>query len=824
MEIVVNLVQTNGWIGVVMASLVSLMPFAIMGFLFAKYRKEEPSYLISFDRMKGLENAWTLLLVITAPLVFVYNVFVWTAYAFVVFADFISSVLKKIYEYLITPILKAIMWVLNALLWVFLNLIWVPVKMSAKAFYHYCIIWIWDLYKTSFLALNGTYNKSKLRVAFLGSFYTLAIIGVSVYLSLLTGLMVIGMIGLVISCLPIIKSYGTLTSIIHGSEEADHNAHGSHVMKTALNYVIAVLVSIVVIEALLFLSIIPDFGVVFLGISVNANVFLSAIVILALIVLFFAQAILPNHLLHNEESVSFQDSVVSYLYSIRDRGIQILVSLIPGTMWSVVVLAIPVLFVYASISMADSFKETTIASQSASISEDLLEAHSKALTINDTLEQAEEAFEDAIALSVRSNQNSFALGFPQNVIESPEMIFSNNTTDYTLELPKMYKAAVSDTMSLRDQIKNAERNILKLNSEINEYKSQKWEYIVQRKNIKEDKDSWVTISSGADVSRFVDKDVKEGESYVYRVKAKNSKGVSKWSSEVNNRVPTTSLRSPSYLIAKTNLNFEVEMHWTDNSYNEDGFIVERKLLGSAKWAMLANVDSDVRQYTDNTIITGKTYEYRVHAVGIGEKSNPTNIVSRKITLPSPYNVTDQSNIKSVLVNWSYSAWDFKRASFYDNDNNVDNKAKGAYVNDKLSFVENMQNKIADQQEIIDINKEKLAYASQRIEMFASLIDYDSSQRTTLKVFKNIAFIFALLFISLFGGVILSVIVTYSSSLFYNVYKIRSNDSWYFLSLVNEEKAKSNLQPLLGFTWPILLVVYFATIGGGLSSFLAIFSF
>jgi fibronectin type 3 domain-containing protein len=227
------------------------------------------------------------------------------------------------------------------------------------------------------------------------------------------------------------------------------------------------------------------------------------------------------------------------------------------------------------------------------------------------------------------------------------MIFSDNTTDYTLELPKMYKAAVSDTMSLRGKIKNAERNILKLNSEINEYKSQKWEYIVQRKNIKEDKDSWVTISSGADVSRFVDKDVKEGDSYMYRVKAKNSKGVSKWSSEVNNRIPTTSLRSPSYLIAKTNLNFEVEMHWTDNSYNEDGFIVERKLLGSAKWAMLANVDSDVRQYTDNTIITGKTYEYRVHAVGIGEKSNPTNIVSRKITLPSPYNVTDQSNINCI---------------------------------------------------------------------------------------------------------------------------------------------------------------------------------
>ena len=70
----------------------------------------------------------------------------------------------------------------------------------------------------------------------------------------------------------------------------------------------------------------------------------------------------------------------------------------------------------------------------------------------------------------------------------------------------------------------------------------------------------------------------------------------------------------------------------------------------------------------------------------------------------------------------------------------------------------------------------------------------------LKVFKNIAFLFALLFIALFGGVVLSFVITYASSLFYNIYRIRANDPWYFLFLIKEEKKKNSLQPLLGLTW------------------------
>jgi hypothetical protein len=261
-----------------------------------------------------------------------------------------------------------------------------------------------------------------------------------------------------------------------------------------------------------------------------------------------------------------------------------------------------------------------------------------------------------------------------------------------------------------------------------------------------------------------------------------------------------------------------------NSYNEDGFVVERKLSDASKWTELANIDSDVRHYTDNSIITGKTYDYRVYAIGIGEKSNPTNVVSKSIRLSSPIMKRSSANLRSILVDWAYSAWNYNRASFYKNNKHIDNASKGAYVNDKKSFVDLWNDKIANQKVIIIENKERLDYACKRIEMFANLIEYDDSQRSTLKVFKNIAFLFALLFIALFGGVILSIAVTYASSLFYNIYKLRGDDQWYFLSLIKEENDKNNFQPLLGLTWPLLLIVYFATIGGGLGSFLELFAF
>ena len=105
-------------------------------------------------------------------------------------------------------------------------------------------------------------------------------------------------------------------------------------------------------------------------------------------------------------------------------------------------------------------------------------------------------------------------------------------------------------------------------------------------------------------------------------------------------------------------------------------------------------------------------------------------------------------------------------------------------------------------------------------MFESLISYDKSQRTMLKVFKNIAFLFAVLFTALFGGIIIAIAMSYLASLFYNVYTIREEDSYYLMSLINDEKEKNKNQPLLAFTVWILVILYYTDIFANVTTLLS----
>ena len=98
-------------------------------------------------------------------------------------------------------------------------------------------------------------------------------------------------------------------------------------------------------------------------------------------------------------------------------------------------------------------------------------------------------------------------------------------------------------------------------------------------------------------------------------------------------------------------------------------------------------------------------------------------------------------------------------------------------------------------------------------MYNSLVDYDNGQQTLLLVFKNIAFLFAILFVAIFGGIICSIIYTYFSKLFYNAYKLKEDDEWYFMTLSNEAKAENKNQPLLGFT---LIFILFLILSGSFS--------
>ena len=825
MEEILQLISfTNTKFDIVFYCLFSLLPFAILGFLFSKSLEREPSFLIGIDRMKGMKNAWTLLLVLTAPLVFIYNTFVWAGWAFVVVAEFIANILNKVYHFLFVHIINALKWVYTTLKiefwwkvpkWVFMNIIWMPVVFTAKFIFHYTIRWGWDLYLTSFQSIKGTYNYNKLKVGFKGAFYTLLILGISIYLAELFEQETIAFVGLLLSVLPTLHSVGTITSMNHFEEERDHASHGNKVMKASLSYIITTLIAIITIHALLFFSIIPDIGLTVLGIAINTNVFLSGVTLLCLLVLSFSISIFPNHLLKNDESNSFKESIVSYLKIIKDKGVQLIAITIPAGLWATIVALIPAVFVYYSIATADSFKTNFYEEENKKATEELSEvgdelSNTSISYLSDSTDiiTLEEAYEDLINAELYVNQTAFATNFPNNVIENTKLIFDDNHTSLTTTLPGIIDDLKNNITKVTENIKLLENEKLELETYFKQFENEKWQFIVQRRDgDSSDDDDWKTISKSSDISKYIDEDVIEGEKYQYRVKVKNRKGSSKWSPIISKTISNHFLSSPTGLIVRGELNFKNVLFWNDNSYNENKFVIERKLSKEKEWSVIGEVESDINKFTDSNIKTNESYDYRVFATGMGEKSKPTNTAQRNSNLSSPSFSNTKANLESTLLDWKYN---FRYNKITSPKKRITpNGTDGSYINNESSFYAQLKSEIENLSAKITSKNKELTSKQELLVMYNSLVDYDKAQQKILLVFKNTAFIFAILFVALFGGLICSILFSYFAKLFYNAYTMKEEDEWYFITLTNEAKAENNNQPLLGFTLLFILILIFS---------------
>jgi hypothetical protein len=91
----------------------------------------------------------------------------------------------------------------------------------------------------------------------------------------------------------------------------------------------------------------------------------------------------------------------------------------------------------------------------------------------------------------------------------------------------------------------------------------------------------------------------------------------------------------------------IVLTWTDNSSVEEGFLVFRKLSTDSAWSTdhYASTVANITTYTDTNVVKGKTYNYKIIAVGIQPGSG-------WIPIPQP-TYSAESNIISVFVpfNW-----------------------------------------------------------------------------------------------------------------------------------------------------------------------------
>jgi hypothetical protein len=86
--------------------------------------------------------------------------------------------------------------------------------------------------------------------------------------------------------------------------------------------------------------------------------------------------------------------------------------------------------------------------------------------------------------------------------------------------------------------------------------------------------------------------------------------------------------APNALTATAVSPSQINLSWTDNSNNEDGFKIERSGNGSG-WTQIATVGPNVRTYSSTGLVATKTYSYRVRAYNVLGNSAYSNSASAK---------------------------------------------------------------------------------------------------------------------------------------------------------------------------------------------------
>jgi glycosidase len=144
-------------------------------------------------------------------------------------------------------------------------------------------------------------------------------------------------------------------------------------------------------------------------------------------------------------------------------------------------------------------------------------------------------------------------------------------------------------------------------------------FVIERRS---DNSSFAQLASVTeDVTTFSDNSITDGVTYEYRVKATSEvQPHSDWSNTANVNL---ALSAPTDLIAEAQGKNGILLMWSDNSYHETSYVIERAERKGNKtlpFAAFAEVGADVNSFIDNAIQNGREYNYRVYAKDNDEQS------------------------------------------------------------------------------------------------------------------------------------------------------------------------------------------------------------
>lgn len=177
----------------------------------------------------------------------------------------------------------------------------------------------------------------------------------------------------------------------------------------------------------------------------------------------------------------------------------------------------------------------------------------------------------------------------------------------------------------------------------------------------ESENSWNSLytASPGEVSHS-DLNLSIGSTFCYRVQSYNGSGESsRW---VELEASTVVPLDPSGLTGTVLNTTSIKLDWTDNTTSEEGFVVERCLVGAE--CNFSIIESSVAgvvtgtgavTYTDSSVCPGQTYRYRVQSFQGGKWATDYSTVAVDLTTDSPVAPSSLSatRISEVQINLSW---------------------------------------------------------------------------------------------------------------------------------------------------------------------------
>jgi len=142
--------------------------------------------------------------------------------------------------------------------------------------------------------------------------------------------------------------------------------------------------------------------------------------------------------------------------------------------------------------------------------------------------------------------------------------------------------------------------------------------------------SWTEISTvGAGVTVYSNSGLSASTTYSYRVRAYNGAGNSNYTTQATATTsdpPSNPPNAPSNLNANSQSSSRIDLLWSDNSNDEDGFKIERgNGSNPSSWNEIVTVGAGVSSYFNTGLIASTTYSYRVRAYNSAGNSGYSNV-------------------------------------------------------------------------------------------------------------------------------------------------------------------------------------------------------